>query len=61
VTSPKTPNYSRLKLPAAEDDSNLCLGQTLKVWRDYTKYSKAEDWVFAAQRRVGKGLIGDSV
>jgi len=30
------------------------LAEALKVWRDYTKYSKADDWVFASPAARGK-------
>jgi integrase len=36
------------------------LAKALKIWRHHTSYREAADWVFAAQRRVGKGHIGGS-
>jgi len=30
------------------------LAEALKVWRDYTKYSEAEDWVFASPAARGR-------
>jgi integrase len=37
------------------------LADALKVWRDHTKYSKAENWVLQAQRREDGSPTGGSV
>jgi integrase len=36
------------------------LAESLKVWRDRTKYSKAEDWVFASPAARGRRPYWDS-
>lgn len=36
------------------------LAEALKVWRDHTKYSKLDDWVFASPAARGKRHQGGS-